>query len=208
MHRGDPNEIAVEERGREGEGEEEGAVGGRDPEAHEGEDGLGDDQGRRSPPHGGYRGRFGGADIHREPHGLDPPEPDPMLILGGLVDALRMAGLRANPRCVREFRQGRGQIGMGPDDLSDDLSDDEQPRVKIHPPIFKGTPGERPDAHIYAADDWMEVMRVRRDDFITKFKHTLNHLAREWYHSLDLDQFRGISLPPILVGISQLKVET
>ena len=35
-----------------------------------------------------------------KPHGLDPPEPDPMLILGGLVDALRMAGLRANPRCV------------------------------------------------------------------------------------------------------------
>ena len=80
---------------------------------------------------------------------------------------------------------------MGPDDLPDDLSDDEQPRVKIHPPIFKGTPGERPDAHIYAAEDWMEVMRVRRDHYITKFKHTLNHLAREWYHSLDLDQFRG-----------------
>ena len=101
MHRGDPNEIAVEER--EGEGEEGGAVGGRDPEAHEGEDGPGDDQGRRSPPHGGYRGRFGGVDICREPHGLDPSEPNPMLImliLGGLVDALRMAGLRANPRHV------------------------------------------------------------------------------------------------------------
>ena len=64
MHHGDPNEIAVEERGREGEGEEEGVVGGR------------------------------------EPHGLDPPEPDPMLILGSLVDTLRMAGLRANPRHV------------------------------------------------------------------------------------------------------------
>ena len=102
-----------------------------------------------------------------------------------------MAGLRANSRHVQEFRQGRGQIGMGPDDLPDDLSDDEQPRVKIHPPIYKGTPGERPDAVIYAAEDWMEVMRVRRDDFITKFKYTLNHLAREWYHSLDLDQFRG-----------------
>ena len=102
MHHGDPNEIAVEERGREGEGEEEGVVGGRDPEVHEG-----DDQGRRSSPHGhgGYRGRrFGGADVRREPHGLDPPEPNPMLILGGLVDALRMAGLRANPRHVREFR--------------------------------------------------------------------------------------------------------
>ena len=100
MHCGYPNEIAVEERGREGEGEEEGAVGGRDPEACEGEDSPGDDRGRRSPPHGGYRGRFGGADIHREPHGLDPPEPNPMLVLGSLVDALRMAGLRANPRCV------------------------------------------------------------------------------------------------------------
>ena len=30
----------------------------------------------------------------------EPPEPDPMLILGSLVDALRMAGLRANPRHV------------------------------------------------------------------------------------------------------------
>ena len=46
---GDPNEIAVEERGREGEGEEEGAVGGRDPEA-QGEDGQGDERDRRSPP--------------------------------------------------------------------------------------------------------------------------------------------------------------
>ena len=106
MHRGDLNEIAIEERGREGEDEEEGVVGGRDPEACEGEDGQGEDQGRRSPPHGpgGYRGgRFGGAGVHREPHGLDPskpPEPDPMLVLGGLVDALRMAGLRANPRHV------------------------------------------------------------------------------------------------------------
>ena len=96
MHCGDPNEIAVEEREREGEGEEEGAVGGRDPRAREGEDGQGDNRGRRSPPHGGYRGRFGGAEVCREPHGLDPPEPDPMLILGGLMDALRVAGLRAN----------------------------------------------------------------------------------------------------------------
>ena len=43
MHCGDPNEIAVEEREREGEGEEGGAVGGRDLEAHEGEDGPGDE---------------------------------------------------------------------------------------------------------------------------------------------------------------------
>ena len=96
MHHGDPNEIAVEERGTEGEGEEEGVVGGRDPEAREGEDG----QGRRPPPHKGYRGRFGHAEVRREPHGLNPPEPNPMLILGSLVDSLRMAGLRANPKHV------------------------------------------------------------------------------------------------------------
>ena len=71
MHRGDPNEIAVEERGREGEGEEEGAVGGRDPKAPEGEDGPGDDCSRRSPPYG-YRGGFGGADIHKEPLWIGP----------------------------------------------------------------------------------------------------------------------------------------
>ena len=95
-----PMKLLLKKEEEKGEGEEEGAVGGRDPGAHEGEDGQGDDQGRRSTPHGGYRGRFGGADIHREPHGLDPPEPDPMLLLGSLMDALRMAGLRANPRHV------------------------------------------------------------------------------------------------------------
>ena len=67
---------------------------------NEGEDGPGDDRGRRSPPHGGYRGRFGGADVCRDLMAWTPLEPDPMLILGGLMDALRMAGLRANPRCV------------------------------------------------------------------------------------------------------------
>ena len=28
-----------------------------------------------------------------------------------------------------------------------------------------------------------------QDDYIYKFKHTLQHLAREWYHSLDMDHF-------------------
>ena len=64
-------------------------------------------------------------------------------------------------------------------------------RVKIPPPIFKGLPGERPDAHIYATEDWMEAMHFREDQYIDKFKHTLNHLAQEWYHSLDRDTFHG-----------------
>ena len=65
--------------------------------------------------------------------------------------------------------------------------EEERPCVKIPPPIFKGVPGECPDAHVYAAEDWIEAMHFRQNQYIDKFKHTLNHLAREWYHSLDLD---------------------
>ena len=35
----------------------------------------------------------------------------------------------------------------------------------------------------------MEAMLFRVDDYIDKFKHTLQHLARGWYHGLDIDQF-------------------
>ena len=68
---------------------------------------------------------------------------------------------------------------------------DNRPKVKIQPPIFKGIPGERPNAHLLAAADWMEAMRFGPGDFIEHFKHTLQHLAREWYHGLDLTQFHG-----------------
>ena len=32
-------------------------------------------------------------------------------------------------------------------------------------------------------------MLLFKDDYIAKFKHTLQHLAREWYHGLHTDQF-------------------
>ena len=69
--------------------------------------------------------------------------------------------------------------------------DRRRPKVKIQPPVFKGLPGERPDAHLLAASDWMEAMRLGPNDFIDNFKHTLQHLAREWYHGLDFHKFRG-----------------
>ena len=37
----------------------------------------------------------------------------------------------------------------------------------------------------------MEAMQFKVDDYINRFKHTLQHLAREWYHGLDTDQFGG-----------------
>ena len=70
-----------------------------------------------------------------------------------MVAALHNAGLNTNPKCQKHH-------GLDPDSDSD--SDGEtRPRVKIPPPIFKGLPGERPDVHLLATEDWMEAMRVK-----------------------------------------------
>ena len=58
------------------------------------------------------------------------------------------------------------------------------PRVKIPPCIFKGLPGERPEAHLLRANDWMDTYNIPAVDKPANFKHTLDHLAREWYDSL------------------------
>ena len=107
--------------------------------------------------------------------GNHPHSPGP---IDELIAALCEATLGpACPRC------------HGLDPLPDD--DRRRPKVKIQPPVFKGLPGERPDAHLLATSDWMEAMRIAPDDLIDNFKHTLQHLAHEWYHSLDLNRFHG-----------------
>ena len=155
--------------------------------------GPGDERGWGAPnPREPWDPPYGGA--HRC-HPLDPLPPDPMNLLGNLVDALQDAGLQANPGHRWRYQQALCRCAYGgvlPDpDLNPDSDDDDTPRVNIPPPIFKGLPGERPDAHIYATEDWMEAMHFREDQYIDKFKHTLNHLAWEWYHSLDRDTFHG-----------------
>ena len=60
----------------------------------------------------------------------------------------------------------------------------QRPRVKISPPIFKGLPGERPEAHLLRANDWMDTYNILPVNKPAHFKHTLDHLAREWYDSL------------------------
>ena len=74
-------------------------------------------------------------------------------------------------------------------DSDNETENGNKPRVRIPPPIFKGLPGERPDVHLLAAEDWMEAMQVKPNNYIDKFKHTLQYLAHEWYHGLDIDQF-------------------
>ena len=58
------------------------------------------------------------------------------------------------------------------------------PRVKISLPIFKGLPGERPEAHLLRANDCMDTYNILPVNKPANIKHTLEHLAREWYDSL------------------------
>ena len=60
----------------------------------------------------------------------------------------------------------------------------QPPRVKISPPLFKGLPGERPEAHLLRANDWMDTYNILPVNKPAHFKHTLDHLVREWYDSL------------------------
>ena len=77
------------------------------------------------------------------PRGERPPcSPGP---IDELIAALREATL--NPVCPRCH---------GLDPFPDE--DLRRPKVKIPPPVFKGLPGERPDAHLLASSDWMEAM--------------------------------------------------
>ena len=74
------------------------------------------------------------------PDFLGPPNP-----IDQLVAALHDAGLNTAPKYCKCH-------GLDPDSDSD--SDGKtRPRVKIPPPIFKGLPWERPDAHLLATED-------------------------------------------------------
>ena len=125
---------------------------------------------RRGDPNPNPAGDAGARPCREPP----PHTPGP---IDELIAALRKATLGpVHPRC------------HGLDPLPDD--DRRRPKVKIQPPVFKGLPGERPDAHLLATSDWMEAMQFAPNDLIDNFKHTL-HLAHEWYHGLDLNRFHG-----------------
>ena len=57
----------------------------------------------------------------------------------------------------------------------------------VKPPIFRGEKGERPEAHILRAEDWMEASNPGMTNAmkVRNFKLTLDHLAREWYDNAD-----------------------
>ena len=57
----------------------------------------------------------------------------------------------------------------------------------IKPPSFKGNPGDRPEAHILRAEDWMDASNTDMKDAakVKNFRLTLDHHAREWYDKAD-----------------------
>ena len=52
------------------------------------------------------------------------------------------------------------------------------------PTYFQGTPGEMPEAHLLRANDWMDSYNTPVAEKPVDFKHTLDHLAREWYDTI------------------------
>ena len=132
------------------------------------------------PPGGGARGPGGGpAPPPPPPPGppgpvglvgpagpLGPPGPPPTgaALLAQLVAAMQAAAA--------------GLLAPGPGPAP------PPPRVKISPPIFKCLPEERPEAHLFRAKGWMDTYNILLVNKFANFKHTLDHLAREWYDSL------------------------
>ena len=57
----------------------------------------------------------------------------------------------------------------------------------IKPPIFRGDDGERPEAHLMRALDWLEATdpTMTEAQKVQNFRLTLDHNAREWYDKAD-----------------------
>ena len=60
-------------------------------------------------------------------------------------------------------------------------------RKGFKPPSFRGIQGERPEAHILRAEDWMDASNPTMEEKqkIKNFRLTLDHHAREWYDTAD-----------------------
>ena len=135
------------------------------------------------PPPGGGAGGAGGTRGGAVPPPPPPPPPPP--VPAGLVGpagppgppptgAALLAQLVATMQAAATGLPAPGPGGPAP----------QPPRVKISPPIFKGLPGERPEAHLLRANDWMDTYNILPVNKPAHLKHTLDHLAREWYDSL------------------------
>ena len=136
------------------------------------------------PPGGGARGPGGG------PAAPPPPPPPPPPGLPGPVGPVGLAGPLGPPgpppagAALLAQLVAAMQAAVAGLPVPSPGPAPPPPRVKISPPIFKGLPGERPEAHLLRANDWMDIYNILLVNKPANFKHTLNHLAREWYDLL------------------------
>ena len=126
-------------------------------------------------PPGGGAGGLGGGLAPPPPPGL----PGPVGPVGLVGPQVSPAGAALLPQLVAAMQAAVAELlAPGPGPAA------PPPRVKISPSIFKGLPGERPEAHLLRANDWMDTYNILPVNKPSNFKHTLDHLAREWYDSL------------------------
>ena len=132
-------------------------------------------------PEGGAGGPGGGPTPPLPP---PPPPPRPP----GLIEPVGLAGPQGPPpagatllaQMVAAIQAAAaGLPAPGPGGPAPPL-----PRVKISPHTFKCLPGERPEAHLLRANDWMDTYDILPVNKPANFKHALDHLAREWYDLL------------------------
>ena len=133
------------------------------------------------PPPGGRAGGAGGVGGGAVPPPPPPPIPGPVGPAGLVGPAgPPPAGATLLAQMVAAMQAAAAGIPTpGPEGPALPL-----PRVKLPPPIFKGLPGKRPEAHLLRANDWMDTYNILPVNKPANFKHTLDHLAREWYDSL------------------------
>ena len=104
------------------------------------------------PPGGGARG-LGGEPVPPPPP-PPPPPPGPVGPVGLAGPPLAGAALLAQlVAAMQAAAAGLPAPGPGPAL--------PPPRVKISPTIFKGLPGERPEAHLLRANDWILITYYR-----------------------------------------------
>ena len=130
------------------------------------------------PPGGGAGGLGGG-----------PPPPPPPLPPPGLPGLVGPAG-PLGPQAPTCWSCPAGSIGSCYAGCSCWITS-PRPRSSTTPTQgqdipshLQRSPRERLEAHLLRVNDWMDTYNILPVNKPTNFKHTLDHLAREWYDSL------------------------
>ena len=145
-------------------------------------------------------------DETREPAKVDPQKlPREPIDLMRIQVAQQLDALADLTYAFRKLQKGTGRTGRGgggdsDPETSDSHNEDGSPKMRgpayyerqskkrrravtrLPTPIFKGEPGERPEAHLLRTLDWFNAVGIVTDKSkLRNFKYTLDLAAREWF---------------------------